>query len=127
MRGKRVLKRYCLATVLKRLLSENNMGVPELSAKTGYPKSTLYGWLAGHKPDSPEDVVDLAAFFGLHRDDLEFGTSTDRSKQAEIDKLKELLKTEKELADRKQLDFLWLQSEFKEVQEELDKIKNKAS
>lgn len=96
-RKKKSFKNYCLGVVLRRLLEERGLSLTKLSQDTKKPLSTLHDWLYGNVPANPEDLKDVADYFGLTRDDLEFGTSKDVEKQNEINKLKKELE-EKERA-----------------------------
>ena len=88
-RGKKNLKTYCLGVVLRRLLAERNLSLTQLASNTDMPVSTLHDWLYGNVPANPEDVRKVAEYFKLTRDDLEFGTSSDRVQQAEIARLRD--------------------------------------
>ena len=125
-RGKKNLKNYCLGVVLRRLLCEHKLTLTQLSSAANKPVSTLHDWLYGNVPANPEDVRDVAAFFKLTRDDLEFGNSTDRAQQLEIANLKE----EKEALERKlemnQLDMFSYQEAIERKNAELKEYRETA-
>lgn len=123
-RKKKALKKYCLDVVLKRLLAEKKLSLTQLSLATGKPSSTLHDWLYGNVPANPEDLKDVADYFCMTRDDLEFGTSSDRAQKAEIARLSEELEAQKIEAEKNQLNFFWLEEEFEKKKKELEEIKN---
>lgn len=74
---------------LKKLMSENDMRVPQLSRATKVPSTTIYNWLAGQKPKDIDQVKIISEYFQTSLDSLCYGVKNIdsnllESKQEEI-------------------------------------------
>jgi len=58
-----------MTIALKKAREEKGLTVPELSAKTGIPKGTIWGWEAGRRSPDPSELLYLSEVLGcsIHR------------------------------------------------------------
>lgn len=58
-----------MTIALKKAREEKGLTVPELSAKTGIPKGTIWGWEAGRRSPDPSELLYLSEILGcsIHR------------------------------------------------------------
>ncbi len=61
-----------LRTTLERYLKDSGLTASALAAKTGVPKATLLGWLAGKAPRDFNQLRAVARFIGTSIDALMF-------------------------------------------------------
>lgn len=54
-----------IGTNLKRLMSEKNLSMRELSKRTGVPYSKLQEWCGDRSPKNPIQIQKVASFFGV--------------------------------------------------------------
>ena len=62
-----------LSTTLKKLLTEHDITIAQLSRATKVPRQTLDNWLTGQEPRSLKQVKLIARFFEISLDELCFG------------------------------------------------------
>lgn len=58
-----------MTIALKKAREEKGLTVPELSAKSGIPKGTIWGWEAGRRSPDPSELLYLSEMLGcsIHR------------------------------------------------------------
>jgi transcriptional regulator with XRE-family HTH domain len=62
-----------LSKIIKRLMSEKDLSIAQLSRATFVPAQTLHNWLAGQKPRDVDQVKKVAEYFDVTLDYLLYG------------------------------------------------------
>lgn len=67
------MRKLKLAGQLKVLMDQSRIDMKTLSVSSEVPLKTLYGWTAGSRPRSIEDVLKVAVVLGVPMEELLFG------------------------------------------------------
>lgn len=67
------MRKLKLASQLKVLMDQSRIDMKTLSVSSEVPLKTLYGWTAGSRPRSIEDVLKVAVVLGVPMEELLFG------------------------------------------------------
>lgn len=98
-------KYYCLQVTLSDLLAERKLSIRQFALEANVGVSSVYEWLDGSRIELAEVAESVAKYFGIDRNQLEFGTQHQQDLQKQLDEEKaKTRKLEMELA-LKQMDF----------------------
>jgi transcriptional regulator with XRE-family HTH domain len=67
------MKKVKLQAVLKKLIQQKSMTARQVARNCGIPQSTLNNFLSGRGPHRPEQIHQLASYFGVSMEFLLFG------------------------------------------------------
>ncbi|MEC7277976.1 MAG: helix-turn-helix transcriptional regulator [Bdellovibrionota bacterium] len=73
--------KLALSSILGDLIQENRVHLNEVSKNTGIPKSTLFGWRYGAKPQNFEQLKRLAEYFNVEVHFLLYGANEKRGER----------------------------------------------
>ena len=67
------MKKIKLKSVLAQLLKDRGLSAREVARKCSIPQSTFNNYLSGRGPQNPEQILELAQYFGCSMEFLLFG------------------------------------------------------